>query len=598
VFNWDQDPKRTERAAQLLLKRRYPGLQSFDGAGGDGGRDASLVTPDGHTVFEVKSFGRLDSKRRRQVERSLKKAVKSAPDMTRWVLVIPMNMTPRRPGVKSSEQSWFEEKLPTLAPGVDLNWFGQDWLDAALAENMAIQRYIEGADAQVLQRAKEFDKERDVLAGGATDLDARLAGLQQRVDEVSPFWTLDFAVRDGVRMQTLRAKRSDAPVVDPITMSPTFTFKAGDAEDERLRAQFEQTMAFGGRVDLPAGYVTDLNIDASEEARKLFAAGDPSTSEFSFISTRESLERRIRCRYQVLDGGDEDARVLSEFSVFLAERTAGSVGVTLYGSDAAGFAEFEVSLPRPPSSAGGGTVTLLESPRLHFTLQDSLVGFDIDSLLPVVRTLAAATTGTRVRFLLPDLGYVDSEQLDEPSFATAPATYQLVADLHRMQEVTGSAYTFPANVTNGQVDELRRAVRQLDGEDVNHDGGFVLNLRTDSVGSFLETLDKTPDQGRQGGVMMASEFVEVEVGDLRLVYGPSAFWAPHPQLTNRAELEAIAAGTGELPADTKSVPAEFEPTDAPFKWFSRDQSATYLESGEHPSDSGDELSTASGRPPA
>lgn len=591
MFNWEQDPKQTERGAQLLLKRRYPGLQSFDGAGGDGGRDASLITPDGHTVFEVKSFGRLDSTRRRQVERSLKKAVQSAPDMTRWVLVIPMNMTPRRPGAKSSEQSWFEEKLPTLAPGVDLNWYGQDWLDAALAENMDIQRFIEGPDSQVLQRAGEFGMEQAVLADGATDLDARLAGLQRRVDEVSPYWTVDFAVLDGIRMQTLRAKTPNAPVIDPITITPTFAFKAGDAEDQRLRAQFEQTLAFGGRVDLPAGYVTNLDIDASEEARKLFLAGDPSTSEFSFISTREALEHRIRCRYQVLDGGDKDASVLSEFSVFLAERTAGSVGVTLYGSDAAGFAEFEVSLPRPPSFSGGGEVTLLESPRLRFTLQDSLVGFDIDSLLPVVRTLAAATTGTRIRFLLPELGYVDSEELVKPSFLTASATYQLVADLHRMQEVTGAAYTFPANVTNGHVDELRRAVRQLDGEDVDHDGGFVLNLRTESVGAFLATLDKTPEQGRQGGLMMASEFVEIEVGDLQLVYGPSAFWAPHPQLTNRAELEAIAAGTVELPADAKGVPAEFEPTDAPFKWFSRDQSATYLESGEHPSDSGDKVST-------
>lgn len=585
MFSWEQDPKRTERAAQLLLAKRYPGLRSFDGAGGDGGRDAELVTADGRTVFEVKSFGRLDSSRRRQVEKSLKKAVQSVPDMTRWVLVIPMNMTPARPGAKSSEQAWFEEKLPTLAPGVDLDWFGLDWLDAQLAENMDVQRFIEGPDAQVLQRAMEFDKERAVLRDGATDLDARLAGLQRRIDEVSPHWTVDFAVRDGVRWQTLRAKTKDAHIVDPIIITPTFAFLAGDPEDEKLRAQFEHTLAFGGHVNLPAGYVTDIDIVASDEARSLFRAGDPGASRFSIISRREVLDRRIRCSYQVLASDGED-RVLAQFPVFLAERTAGAVGVTLYGSDPAGIVNFEVGLPRPPSFSTTSEVTLDEAPRLQFSLPNSLVGFDIDSLLPLVHTLSVAVPGTRLRLVLPQLGYVESGPVDEAPYPEAIATQQLVADLHRMQEVTGSAFTFPANVTNGDVKELRRAVGQLDGDDVEHEGGVTLTLRPESVGAFLKVLKDSPGGGLEGGLFSVSEFVEFHVGDLRLVYGPSAFWAPHPRLSNLTELEAIADSEVGLTRDEGGVAANFEPTDVPFRWLSRDKSATYLETGEKPADPG------------
>jgi hypothetical protein len=142
VLNWEQDPKRTERGIQMLLKHIYPGLRSLDGAGGDGGRDATLITADGTTVFEIKSSGRLTSSRRSQVERSLRAAVASMPSMTRWVLVIPMNMTPARPGVRGSEETWLDDRLPTLAPGVDLDWWGLDWLDDQLSERMDVQRYI------------------------------------------------------------------------------------------------------------------------------------------------------------------------------------------------------------------------------------------------------------------------------------------------------------------------------------------------------------------------------------------------------------------------------------------------------------------------
>lgn len=571
MLNWQSlDANRVERGVQMLLRSKYAGLQSLDGAGGDGGRDAQLVTADGRTVFEVKSFGRLNSSRRRQIDKSLRKAVQSAPDMNRWVLVIPMNRTPARPGARSSEEAWFADALPKLAPGVQLSWWGLDWLDGQVAENMAFQRYIEGVDGQLLERAREFNLEQAVLAGGADDLRSRIETIARRADEISMFWTLDVAVRGGITQTSLRAKVPNAHTLDPIRLTPTFQFRTDDPDDERLRQRFEQALAFGGSVDLPAGYVTDLEIEASAEAQLLFSTGDPKNSEFTLRSERAPVERPIRCAYQVLDA---DKRVVSEFPVYLRERTSGAEGATLYGSDAASIATFEVSVPRPSSILGAGESVEMGEGRLHLNLPDSLVGYDIDSLLPVMKTFAAATNGRYIRFKMPGLGDLGGPVMAN-QFPYAEETRELVSDLHRMQEVTGSVLRFPDKVTVGDAAYLRNAVRQLDGEEVEHHGGLTLNLRPEAVGEFLAAWAKAPDGGETaGGFLAASEGWELGVGDLSLLYGPVAFWAPHPRLANRAELEAITAGTT---VDTPVV-AQLEPTDAPFRWVSRERAQEYLD---------------------
>lgn len=584
MLNWEGlDPKRTERGIQLLLRKKYPGLRSLDGAGGDGGRDAQLITVDDRTVFEIKSFGRLNSSRRRQVERSLRQAVTSAPGMTNWVLVIPMNMTPTRPGVRSSEEAWFDEDLPKLAPGVDLQWRGQDWLDDQVAGNMDVQRYIEGTDGQLLARAAVLNLEQAVLVGGTEDLHTRIGTLRSRVDEISPFWTLDFAVRDGVFSTMLRAKVEDAHLLDPIRITPTFKFRVADPVDDALRQQFERTMAFGGAVHLPAGYVTNFEIDASDEARLLFHTEDPAKSEFSVLTSRQQFDRPLRSAYQVLDA---DGHVLEHFHVYFREWTSGARGATLYGSDSSDIAKFEVGVPRPPEPPSGQYPVQLGDSHMDIKLAEAFAGYDVDALLPILRTLTAAVEGTTIRLELPELGHVSGQPLGAPPFAELAPLSQVVEDLRRMQEITGSLLRFPAAVTVGEVRELRNAVRQADGDTVEHEGGFILNLRPEAVGDFLATLKSAPQSGELGGFLAASELQELVLGEQTLLYGPVAFWAPHPRLANLVELQAFAAGprSESQPAsnEPEGVEARFEPTDAVFSWMPRADAAAYLYSDERP----------------
>jgi hypothetical protein len=137
MIDWSgMDPATFERGMQAYLKKRYPGLCSYDGSGGDGGKDARLITAAGDHIFEVKSFSQpLSSSRRKKIERSLTNAARSTPGMVRWTLVIPRNKTPDRGDGRNSEERWFDTTLQWCAPGVELEWFGLDQLDAVAAEN-------------------------------------------------------------------------------------------------------------------------------------------------------------------------------------------------------------------------------------------------------------------------------------------------------------------------------------------------------------------------------------------------------------------------------------------------------------------------------
>jgi hypothetical protein len=434
MIAWEQHQHRFERVVQALLRRLHPGLRSLDGSGGDGGKDALLVTEDGRTVFEMKSFLRLTQSRRRQVQRSLVKAVANAPTMTTWVLVAPTNMTPVREGSTSSEEAWFDTTLAALAPGVDLQWWGQDWLDGQFADHQDLQRYLEGADSQLLKRASEHDREQSVLGNGAADLLDRNAVLRRRVDEVSPYWTLDWSVRDGIHTSVLRAKDPEAPTLDPITLTPTFSFDPSDLAAHAVQKQLVETLDFGGSIELPAGYVTEFRVDASPEARKLIADGDPRSSEFHIYTSRETLSPPVRSALMIVDATTE--AVVASMEVYFRSRANGNGGVTLYGGDAAEVLSLTVKLPRPPDpeNGGSGEVINMTGTGLNMNIPTDLAGHDVDALLPVLGLLADVGPGHAIKLDLPGLGYIQAAALSDEAIPGAKGMHQLVADLRRMQE--------------------------------------------------------------------------------------------------------------------------------------------------------------------
>ena len=125
LLNWaDLNAANVERVAQLLV-REACGATSIDGAGRDDAQDLRHDGPSGLTIFEVKSFTkRLTKNQQRQILKSLSRAVELHHPY-RWVLVIPLNPSP-------AELAWFDG-LHAKFPGLELEWYGLDWLDGKIA---------------------------------------------------------------------------------------------------------------------------------------------------------------------------------------------------------------------------------------------------------------------------------------------------------------------------------------------------------------------------------------------------------------------------------------------------------------------------------
>ena len=142
----------------------------------------------------MKSFsGSLNGSCRRQIEKSLRRAVETTPALRRWTLVIPRNMTPDRADGRYSDEGWFTTTLAECAPRVTLEWFGVDQLDLAAAGDPAFQRYVDGQYAQVMRQVVDGGSGSTVLAQGATDLFRRNQICREQIDAISQHWTLDFA---------------------------------------------------------------------------------------------------------------------------------------------------------------------------------------------------------------------------------------------------------------------------------------------------------------------------------------------------------------------------------------------------------------------
>ena len=341
----------------------------------------------------MKSFaGSLKSSQRDQIKASLKTAVAKAPAMTRWILVIPKNQTPRMKKGRYSDESWFEDDLPATAPGVELEWWGQDWLDLQASERLDFHSYVEGPGAQLLQRAKEYRMESEAMAAGGLDLFRRNATLRKRADEISMYWRLSYLVTRSSQISMLEEKYPGAANDDPVVLRPTFSFDLLHDENAAVvRAQLERTLAFGGRVEVPERYIESFEVDASEEARLLLAVDQTTTTSLSIESVRTPLDPPV-AGFLSYSESDDDAG--AGLDVYFRERTGGSEGVTLWGGDASGLLSIETVLPHPPSDHVDGSH--LQGTLVSFETRD-LAGHPLEPVAALVDLVASARTNRKMR---------------------------------------------------------------------------------------------------------------------------------------------------------------------------------------------------------
>lgn len=527
MIRWqDLDPAKVERAVKALLRRQHPMAQGVDGSGGDDGRDTFWHSPDGLVIFEAKSYtARLTNSAKRKIKASLANAAKHRP--VRWCLIMPRDHSP-------GEEVWFEG-LRQEYPDIVLEWRGRDWLDEQFAAHEDLRRMVEGSDYSLLQRARELGQEQAVLARGVPDLLDRYQVLSTRALELSPYWrAVVTTVGDEITL-TWGERFRGAAALDPVTFTPQFAFPLEDPDAQQAHAQLRRALEFGGDVTVPGRYIERVDVDASEETRRLWADLAPGPDgTLRFVSREDNTDLPIVCQLELLDS---EHRIRRGLEITLSRRTAGHRGGTLTGTDVSGTLQVQLVLGIDEDGNPVGSV--------HLTYE-SLAGRYPYAVNPALQLLRGVQEGDQLSVRLGPgrLGHIT---LHPAAVAGLQPLADLVAALTRLQEHTGQPFPIPECFSKADVADLAAAAKALDG----HQARLQRTHLTGRIhaGKVVCFLTSTPWNEDDSGAIIIDyyEGASIQFAGQTIHLGPMRVYGPRMRLANRPELEAAVDGAVDPP---------------------------------------------------
>ncbi|MGW6684289.1 hypothetical protein ACWGBO_31090 [[Kitasatospora] papulosa] len=467
MVRWEdlqQDEKRYAALVSMLLLRLRPRARVVEGAGGDGGKDVYEYDEDNQLIiYELKSFtGRLTAGRKGQVKKSLMTAAQHQPDA--WDLVVPVRPT-------AGEWSWFEG-LRKDYPFVR-SLCGLDWLNEKLAlHDDLVRAAVQGPDGYLLDRIADARAERDVLLGGVPDLAERYEVLMRRASEISPHYGLTVSRAEGGGTEiAIAAKDPRAAEDTPILMEGELVFPEDDPAGAEVRSRYERAVFYGGDVDLPGAHLRGFRISAPAE---LGISGPVPLYEMRIRSHREPLVPALCAQLSVVGAS---GLPLQSVPLRFYERSRGTGGATLFGSDVAGLIEVQVRLA---PGAGTWQLDVLSSEPQDYPTPATA--------LPVLQVMAHARTGAIVRLTfqareMPSSleSTLDSDWTDD-DFRTWVG---LCEDLRFIQEATNTSFPIPSEMTGADASGIRQTASLLRGEAVSLGRGpLTLTLKPDRAGAL------------------------------------------------------------------------------------------------------------------
>ncbi|MFF3601684.1 hypothetical protein [Kitasatospora indigofera] len=258
VIKWDQlSQPLFDEIVEALIHRLQSGgsdVQAVNGRGGDDGVDILVRTGEGEHIYQLKyypdGFATSAKGRRSGIRKSFVRAAGRQPHA--WTLVVPCT-------VSHSERS-FVEGLPNGRP-IAVSIMDRTALNTLMATHSDLEFYFNRE--HLLEAAKIFNRERDILLGGTQDITERVSALSRQIDTVDPHWTVDFVRQGDKIIQTLVGKHPRAHEVSPVRIHLTGR-RAALGPD--LASALERTMGFGvaEEVVLPAEAVERLTVDGPE----------------------------------------------------------------------------------------------------------------------------------------------------------------------------------------------------------------------------------------------------------------------------------------------------------------------------------------------
>jgi len=435
--------------SRLLQARRV------DGSGGDGGRDCYFSDENGTDAYEMKSFtGRMGRPQRRQVERSLTRAMETGPRT--WTLVVPIDPTPE-------EQLWFD----SLGAGrpAQLDWLGKTWLEEQLAKCPDIIRYFSGAAEEVIRILAEISRE-DALPDDAAGLAQRLAGQVSRLNEIDPYYWFGFVVAAGMVTVTAHPRYPDAPRDRPITVTAALQFDDSPGQHE-VREDLADFMRFGTPVTIPADSITSLTVDAPAGLGGEFPGGALTLDGTLPAGTSQAAAVLLRVPAQ------PPVRHLLRLDV--TGRSAGPAGgLRVLARDRSGLLTLDLRFD-----------TVQRACQAHLAYQ-----FYVDALpqdaVPALRFCAAVAAGQEMAITDP-AGNIIVTSSGPFGPATWPERYiQCAGTLAEVQQLAGTAFPLPAAFAAEDQRDLHYAHAVLHGEDVQAQwSGMIAPLAAPAVDRLL-----------------------------------------------------------------------------------------------------------------
>jgi hypothetical protein len=451
-------PRKYEDMVSVLLSRERQ-THRVDGTGGDGGRDCYFSDNDGTDAYELKSFtGRMTQSRRRQVTRSLRRAMVQTPRT--WTLVLPIDFTP-------AEQEWFESLQADVSARLDLR--GRTWLEEKLAQYPDIARYFAGAAAEVVRLLTEVAHE-DALPDDARALGERFSGAVRRLNEVDPYYQFVYSVSGEMTTVTAHPRYPDALRDRPLQLSATLRFDDSPASQEVQNA-FEDFMTYGIRVIIPRANVEGLLVDAPGGLGGAFPGGE-LVLDGAFEPAPEAADT-IVLRIPPMPPIRHSVRLC------VGERSRGPAGgFRLISRDSSGLLTLDLRVD-----------TARHSYQAHLTYQ-YLPDVLPQDAVPVLRFCAALANGEQMAFAdLSGNGFGTAAGSFEPT--DWPEAYIRCAErLAEVQQLAGAYFPLPLAFRAEDQRDMEYARMLLLGEVVQAKwSGMAAHPHVETVRNILEQID-------------------------------------------------------------------------------------------------------------